>query len=126
MKKLVIIMWQKIKPFILYISITLAVGTLAGLLTMNSTDIYNDIKKPDFSPPSWIFPVVWSFLYVLMGFSAALVSKSNSPVRKEALIVYWIQLAVNFIWPILFFNYQAFGFSFAWILFLIVLVTATI
>ncbi len=118
----------KLKPLIISVLISSAVGGLAGLLTMNSQDIYSRINTPFFAPPSFLFPIVWIFLYILMGVSAYLIYTSHtSPESKQAaLTIYAISLIVNFIWPIIFFNTNAYTFSFIWILLLCLLVALTI
>ena len=69
-----IIKW---KPLIANLAISLGVGLLSALLTMNSMKaVYADLNKPPLSPPSWVFGVVWTILFVLMGISAYLVSVS--------------------------------------------------
>ncbi len=118
-------MWKKIKPFLVSILIALAVGGLAALLTMDSMDIYGMINTPEIAPPGWLFPVVWSVLYVLMGISSALVftDKNASPAEKaSALKVYGLQLIVNFFWSLIFFNLRNWLFAFIWIVLLWVLI----
>lgn len=75
-------------------------------------DIYKYLDKPLLAPPSILFPIVWTILYILMGISAYIIYESNNKDKKDALIVYGIQLAVNFIWPIFFFllNYRLLAF----------------
>ncbi len=122
-------MWKKIKPYVISIAIALAVGGLSALLTRGNMDIYNDIQKPALAPPGWLFPVVWTILYVLMGISAAMVyvkSGSSSIVNQNGLAVYALSLAVNFFWSILFFNLRAFFVSFIWLILLWILILATI
>lgn len=87
-------------------------------------DLYTQqIVQPPLSPPAIVFPVVWTVLYALMGIGAARVSLSeDSPWRNRALNVFVVQLVVNFFWSLFFFNIQAFGFSYLWLLLLIVLV----
>lgn len=113
---------KKIISLIVSLAISLGVGGLSALSTMNSDEVYNSLNQPALAPPSWLFPVVWSILFALMGISAYLVYVSDSPIKKQALTIYAVQLAVNFVWPLLFFRLEAFLFSFLWILLLIVLV----
>lgn len=112
------------KPYVFWIGITEAVGGLSGLMTRNGTEIYNaTIIQPPLSPPSWVFPVVWGILFALMGFSAARISLAPpSRERSRGLNLYIAQLVVNFFWSLIFFNAQAFGFAFFWLLLLWVLV----
>ncbi len=102
------------KTYAFYVGMTELAGLLAGLISREATQLYQQtILKPALSPPGWLFPVVWSVLYLLMGVGAARVSQT--PAGKGALKIYWTQLAVNFLWPILFFNFQLFGFAFFWL-----------
>lgn len=90
--------------------------------------IYETIQKPMISPPAWIFPVVWTALYTLMGISAYLIltSKGEKEEIKDAIAIFVYQLIVNLTWPILFFNFQWYFVSFLWILLLIFLVASMI
>ena len=105
------------KTYAFYIGVTELVGLLAGLISMEATQRYQEtILKPALSPPGWLFPVVWTILYLLMGVSAARISQI--PEGRHTLKIYWVQLAVNFFWPILFFNFQLFGIAFFWLVLL--------
>lgn len=94
------------KTLILCLLIPLLIGGLSGFLTMDSMILYQDLNRPPFSPPNWLFPVVWTFLYLLMGLSSYLIVQSHSSNKEKALILYGFQLLVNFIWPLFFFNLQ--------------------
>ncbi len=110
-------MWKKYKPYIISIAISVGVGGLAAFLTRNNMDIYDRINMPPLSPPGWLFPIVWGILYVLMGISSArifLKAKEGENV-SSALKVYVWQLAVNFLWSLVFFNMQAYLLAFLWI-----------
>lgn len=118
-------MWKKIKPYIISVAIALGVGALAALLTRESMNIYEEINTPPLSPPGFLFPVVWTVLYILMGISSARVyvkGKEDGVSVSSALRVYALQLAVNFFWSLIFFNMRAFLFAFIWLLFLWVLI----
>ena len=112
------------KIYLISIGIPLAVGGLSALLSMGAMDIYaQQIVKPPLSPPAWVFPVVWTILYTLMGISAARIYLApKSEERSRGLNLYVAQLIVNFFWSLFFFNAQAFGFSALWLLLLWVLV----
>ena len=104
-------LWSKIKPYIISVGIALAVGFLAALLTRNSMQIYGEIKVPPLAPPSILFPIVWTVLYVLMGISAALVYTNRDIDPKaadKALVIYALNLILNFSWSIIFFRFRAF------------------
>lgn len=118
-------MWKKIKPFVISIAISLGVGGLSALLTSGSMDIYSDIVQPPLAPPAILFPIVWTILYTLMGIGAALVWNKKEEQPKEvqdALIVYAVNLFMNFFWSIIFFNMRAFLFSFIWLVLLWVVI----
>ena len=110
------------------IAIPLVVGGLAALLTNGSMDTFESLNQPPLSPPGWLFPVVWTILYVLMGIGSYLVAASDVPREfiKRALWIYGIQLFFNFLWPIAFFNFKWYLFAFIWlfILWVLILVTA--
>ena len=112
------------KTYAFWIGISEVVGLLAGLLTRSSTEIYSQtIMKPPLSPPAIVFPIVWTILYALMGISAARVRLApSSKEQQRATNLFIAQLIVNFFWPLFFFNLQAFGFAFVWLILLWVLV----
>ncbi len=120
---------MKIKLFPLFASLTvsLGVGLLSSALTRGSVALYRTLTLPPLSPPSWVFPVVWTLLYILMGISAYLVYISDAPPtdKRRALGLYAVSLFLNFGWSIIFFNFQAYTLSFVWlcILWLSILLT---
>lgn len=113
--------WKSYARWILFAE---AVGALSGWITRDGTKIYNAvIEQPPLSPPSIVFPIVWGILFALMGIGAARIDASPiSAARSTSLLLFLIQLAVNFFWSIIFFNMQAFGFAFIWLLFLWLLI----
>ena len=116
----------KFKPFFANVAIPLAVGGVFALITGSGFKAYSEVVQPPLSPPSWLFPVVWTLLYILMGFSSYLIYESSDENSKKALTLYAIQLAINFIWPIFFFGFKAYLFSFILIIILWVFVILTI
>lgn len=122
-------MKKQTRNFIVSVAISLGVGILSALLTRGNMNIYEEVSTPPLSPPSFLFPVVWTVLYVLMGISAAMVYNTRtSPLarRKEALTLYYVSLFFNFFWSIIFFNIRAFLFAFVWLLVLLALIILTI
>ena len=120
---------KKLKTYLISIGIALAVGGLSAFLTRGSMNLYEEIITPPLSPPSWVFPVVWTVLFILMGISAAMIYLdrfSPTPQKKSALYTYALSLIVNFFWSIIFFNMRAFLFAFIWLLFLLYLIVRTI
>ena len=112
------------KTYLFWILFTEAVGALSGWLTRESTQLYSEtIVRPPLSPPAIVFPIVWVILFALMGAGAARVDLSpDSPQRKRSLQIYLIQLGANFLWSILFFNLQRYGFALIWLIILWILV----
>lgn len=108
------------KIILLSILLAEAVGALSGWLTREGMRTFTDaITQPPLSPPPLLFPIVWSILYALMGYGSAKIWMSTlSAERSKALNLYAIQLVFNFFWSLIFFNAQAFGFSFFWLLML--------
>lgn len=118
----------KLKPLIINILISLSVGIIASLITSGSQNLYSTIETPFFAPPSFLFPIVWSILYLLMGVSSYIIYTSNAkPSDKQAaLAIYAVSLVINFIWPILFFNARLYLVSFIWIIILWIFILLTI
>lgn len=108
---------------LLCIAVPLAAGGLAGFLTRGGMETFQSLNKPVLSPPGWLFPIVWSVLYVLMGIASYLVLTSGRE-NRSALVVYGTQLVFNFFWTILFFNLNAYLFSFLWLVILWFLIIA--
>ena len=113
-------MKPNIKLLIKSIALPLLVGLISGLLTRNAMQDFQTLVKPPLAPPGWLFPVVWTILYILMGISAYLIQTSSADpeVKSDALMIYRYQLIVNFLWPVLFFSFGWYLFAFAWILLL--------
>ena len=118
----------KITDLLIFIVGTELVGVLSGIIAGNSFSFYKEIVRPPFSPPGWIFPIVWIILYALMGISAYLIYTSKATVRQKnfALAVYAIQLVVNFLWSIVFFRLEMVGLSVIIILLLLLLIVVMI
>ena len=112
------------KQYAFWILFTEAVGALSGWLSRDGIKLFNDsIAQPPLSPPPIVFPIVWGILYALMGISAARIRMSpQSPARNQGMNLYIAQLILNFFWSLIFFNAQAFGFAFIWLLLLWALV----
>lgn len=124
---------DKIKPYIptyiVAIAIPLIVGILSALITKDNMDIYSELKTPPLAPPPWLFPIAWSILYILMGVSSAMVLLDRDKDFESArcgLRYYALSLVLNFGWSIIFFNANAFLFSFIWLLALLFTIIKTI
>lgn len=112
------------KPYVFWILLAEAVGALSGWLSREGSEVFSQtVIQPPLSPPAILFPIVWTILYALMGIGAAQVGLTpSSPERSRSLNLFVIQLVVNFFWSLIFFNAQAYGFAFLWLLLLWVLV----
>lgn len=120
-------MKEKWKSLIVCLLIPLAVGGLSAWLSGGGMQAFAQLNKPPLSPPGWLFPVVWTVLYLLMGFASWLVLTSDKPKKqiKSALQIYGLQLVVNFFWSIIFFSQQRYLFAFFWLLLLWVMIIMT-
>lgn len=116
--------WKKL---LISIAIPLGVGGFSALLTSGNMKLFEEIEKPPLSPPGWIFPVVWTILYVLMGISLyfVLMTKTRED-KRPAIISFAVQLFFNFFWSIIFFNAQAYLFAFIWLILLWVAIVVNI
>ena len=108
-----------IKKLAISILIPLLTGFISAFLSRRGMDLFNTLNKPPLSPPSILFPIVWTILYTLMGISSYIVYNTPSSYRKKALIWYGIQLILNFFWSIIFFGFSKFLFAYIWLILLI-------
>ena len=104
------------KEEIISLLIPIILGLLSGLLSMNGIKEFNSLIKPMFSPPGFIFPIVWTILYVLMGISSYLIYNENDYQSSFCLKIYALNLFVNFLWSPIFFGLGLRLFSFIWII----------
>lgn len=106
--------------------ITELAGVLSSLASGNTGQIYTSLIKPPLSPPGWLFGVVWPVLYLLMGIAAYIIYQTPQTTdREKAINLYWVQLFVNFLWPIVFFRFEWYWIAVLVILLLDVLVIIT-
>lgn len=121
---------HSVSDLLIFILSAEAVGAVSALIAGNMRDFFVKYQEPPLLPPAWVFPVVWTVLYALMGISAYLIYMSKTPKtaseNKAALTVYWAQLAVNFSWSIVFFRFEALWAAVAVVLALLVLIVVMI
>ncbi len=110
------------KTLLILEAATLGAGGIVAFLTRDQDGFYDSLQKPAFAPPGWLFPVVWGLLYAAMALAMYLVLRKQGKDRFLLLGLYIAQLAVNLIWPFLFFVQQALGLSFFWLVLLLALV----
>lgn len=107
--------------------LTQLAGVLGSLFSGNLSQAYGAYEKPPLSPPGWLFGIVWPILYLLMSIAFYLVSQQEpkTPAHKTASVLYWAQLFVNFLWPIVFFRLEWYWISVGIIVLLDILVVLT-
>ncbi len=111
---------SKLKIYFKSILVPVIVGAIVGLFISKSID-YKYLEKPFLSPPGFIFPIVWTILYILMGISYGILKNRNLNDNKIKRI-YYLQLFVNALWSIFFLLLKWRLFSFWWIILLDILV----
>jgi len=99
---------NKYVKILIFVVTCLAVGYLSSIVTKSSVETwYPTLIKPSFNPPNWAFPLAWTTLFIFMGIAAGLVW-DKIEIKKEdvqnALLFFFIQLALNALWSILFFG----------------------
>lgn len=111
---------------IICIAIPLIVGAISSFLTQNAMEAFGNMNKPPLAPPGWLFPVVWTILYILMGVASFLIIKSNDEAHYMGLLIYMVQLVFNFVWSLLFFRLEAYWFAAMWLAVLLIMIIALI
>lgn len=94
--------------FLLFVIGTELVGALSALITGGFSEFFDIYRAPPLQPPAPVFIVAWVILYALMGISAYLICTAdyNKKAIRTSLTIYFIQLAFNFSWSIVFFRFQ--------------------
>lgn len=102
---------SQIFKLIVSLALPLATGSIAGFFTAAGTSGWLDtLNSPSFRPPNWIFGPVWTVLYLVMGFSLFLIWKQESSKQRNlAITIFFVQLALNFIWSFIFFYFHMIG-----------------
>lgn len=114
------------KKLFFYIITTILIGTVPSIFTFKSMGIYNELNRPPLSPPSILFPIVWTILYILIGISIYIIVKKNPKDVSEAKLIYYVALVTNALWTPIFFGFKEYFLAFLWIIMLIVFVSAMI
>ena len=117
-------MKRKLKHYLIGIALPLIVGALSGWLSKNGMQAQVLLNQPPFTPPQWAFPVVWCILYVIMGITSTGVYYSNGQRKSRALLLYVVQLVMNFCWSIAFFVFQWWLFAAVWLAGMILVIIA--
>ncbi len=115
---------SKFKLYLKEILVPVVLGGIVGFIISGSMD-YNNLAQPPLAPPGWLFPVVWTILYILMGVSYGILKEQNL-IDEKINQIYFTQLFVNLLWPIFFFVLKWRLFSIMWIILLAILVAIMI
>ena len=111
---------SKFKIYLKSILIPLILGDIVGFIISGSTD-YNSLIQPELAPPAILFPIVWTILYFLMGLSYGIIT-IYSDLDSDVKTIYYSQLIVNLIWPIIFFVMKNRLLALIWIILLLILI----
>lgn len=116
-----------LKQLAVSLLIPLAVGGISAFLTRDGMKEFQNIEQPPLSPPAWLFPIVWTILYLMMGTASYLVEESGEDVEevKRAQRAYSVQLVFNFFWSLIFFGTKKYLLAFVWLLALLALILLT-
>ena len=117
-----------LKKFLSSVAYPVGGGVLSAILTSGAMKSYADMSKPPLSPPGWVFPVVWTILYILMGISLYIIRESavSRCQKNDAILKFVIQLILNILWPIWFFSFRFCAFAAVWLVALIISVALMI
>lgn len=101
----------QIAKLLVSLLLPLAVGAISGMYTSQAVpEWFVTLDRPSFSPPNWLFGPVWTTLYTLMGISLFLIWKQNSSSERNlAIIIFLLQLTLNFLWSFIFFYLNRIG-----------------
>lgn len=113
-------MKSNVKKLISSILITFFIGCFF-VPFVSSFSLYSNLSKGIDLPPV-LFPIVWSILYLIMGYSLYLIRKSNDCEKIRAIKLYFTQLIINSLWTLIFFGFKMYILSFIWIILLLILV----
>jgi translocator protein len=110
-----------------WLAVSFAAAALGGFASANAGDFYQQLTRPAWAPPSWLFAPAWTLLYLLMGVAAWLIWREHGFHKaRTALLLFLIQLAVNAVWTWLFFVWHLGALAFGEILILWALILCTV
>ncbi len=102
---------QQVSKFLISILLPLGVGAIAGIFTSKAIPgWYASLNQPSFNPPNWVFGPVWTTLYIILGISLFLIWKLEAgKERNQAILIFMVQLLLNFGWSFFFFYFKMIG-----------------
>lgn len=103
---------------ILCLAIPVLTGVLSATITSSSMKAYASMNKPPLSPPAIVFPIAWTILYLMMGLALYLIviTPSDKNLKGTAVLLFTIQLIMNFMWSIIFFKWGQYLAAFIWLI----------
>jgi len=120
---------KQISKFAASLLLPLGIGAIAGIFTSKAIPgWYASLNQPSFNPPNWVFGPVWTTLYIIMGISLFLIWKLDvGKERNQAILVFMLQLFLNFCWSFFFFYFKIIGIALIdivalWIMIVIMLI----
>lgn len=107
----------RIAKFIPSMCIPLITGVISAALSAQGMAVYGEMVKPPLSPPAWVFSAVWTILYLMMGYAAyrIMTAVPDTQGRSMALLLFWVQLIMNFFWSVIFFRWEQYLAAFIWL-----------
>ena len=120
-------MWKQLFGLLGWLAVTFAAAALGGFASATAGDFYQQLARPAWAPPAWLFAPAWTLLYILMGVAAWLIWRERGVRRvRTALLLFLVQLAVNALWTWLFFVWRLGALALVEILLLWVLILCTV
>ncbi len=117
---------MKIKSLLLSLLMTWGTGIVSSIIVYANRDEARPLYQPALTPPDWVFPVVWTILFTLMGIGTYFIYISDSSQRMDALKINGLQLFTNFCWTVLFFGFHSYFIAFLCLIILWILVLGTL
>ncbi|HEY1059021.1 MAG TPA: TspO/MBR family protein [Limnobacter sp.] len=118
---------KNVVSLVVWLAVTLGVGALGAVASVNAASFYANLVRPEWSPPGWLFGPVWTALYILMGISVWLVWKQSPSARRTGALEWFVaQLLVNGLWSWLFFAWNLGLWAFVDVVLLLVLIACTV
>jgi tryptophan-rich sensory protein len=109
-----------------WLLLTFVFAAIGAFASSQAADFYQQLDRPAWAPPAWLFGPAWSLLYLLMAIAAWRVQRTSVSTARSALTLYVVQLVANALWTWLFFSWRLGALAFAEILVLWLLIAATI
>lgn len=96
---------MRLKTPLITALVTLVLGMISGWVAGSGfgNPWFDALAKPSFMPPGWLFPVAWTILYLLIGFAFGLILQSEHPLKQRAILLFVVQMALNYAWSPVFF-----------------------